>query len=56
MTPVLMSSSTCAAGTWRLAVPVGHKNLRYWSSDYKYRWGAGGDHLQGTDDLLVLIY
>ena len=34
-------SSTCADGTWELPVYApADKRLRYWSSDYKYRFDS----------------
>ena len=39
---VMMYSSTCAEGTWKLPIYTkANKRLRYWSSDYKYRLNIG---------------
>ena len=36
---MISHSSTCKDGTWQLPVlNNANKRLRYWSSDYKYRW------------------
>ena len=42
MMTTMTCSSTCADGTWKLPVyNNANKRLRYWSSDYKYRFNIG---------------
>ena len=42
VTMTMTYSSTCADGTWKLPVyNNANKRLRYWSSDYKYRFNIG---------------